>query len=875
MLSRFFNRFRNNRGLDAELADHLAQLKQERIDAGDPPEQAELYARRHLGNPALIHEDVYESTPLQPLETALRHASFALRTFRRNGSAYLFAIAILTLGIGMSVTMFSLVQAVLLKPLPFPDQDAIQVIWKQDQVAGVALVELAYPELGDLQALKAFDSVALMPTTLYGYGRVLDTGHGDPVQLEGTPVSHDFFRVLGVKPALGRDFTDADEQVNAAPVVVLSDHVWRKHFSADPAILGRQIRLNGAGVTVIGVTAPAIDFPRGVDIWLPLGVTPMKERRGATYLQAIARTRPGFSASAIQAQVASLFQRQARDYPQFYSNSQRAVVTPLPQYWTGSARIHLWISLGASLLLLIAACICASNLFLSRALARRREIATRTSLGAAPRHILAQFAVEGLTAAILAAVSGTLLAAALIRVLVLWAPADIPRLTEATLDPRGLAFALGTAALAALVCSFAPAWLITRLDLDALLREGGQRTAGSRTGKRLQRIFVMAQTAATVLLLSICVLLVVSYRAMLNTDVGFANRDTVTMNLALRGSELTAESRDAFYTRLLEKLHAVPGVTNAGAILLRPFEGNVGWDLRYEFDFEAGRHRNEELPSANYEVVTPGYLATVGTPLLEGRDFRLTDFDKAEPVVIISNALARQLRKSGHDPLGLRLRFGRRPDDVWWKVIGVAAEARYRRVTETGIDLYVNYLQTGIPTNYVVVRGTRPTQELVALVRQAAAEIDPRQAIAGTATLGDLIDRDTARHRFNMIVLVWFAACAVILAAAGVYSVITESLAVRTREIALKVALGAGRPRLLRELAGSALAFVVIGELLGLVAAAAAGRAATDLLYTVKPSDPLVLAAVFAFLFLVSTAAAIQPAWTAARRDPRAALQSD
>ncbi|MGC4053177.1 MAG: ABC transporter permease [Paludibaculum sp.] len=471
--------------------------------------------------------------------------------------------------------------------------------------------------------------------------------------------------------------------------------------------------------------------------------------------------------------------------------------------------------------------------------------------------------------------SGTLLATALIHLLKLWAPADIPRLTDATLDPRGLAFALATAALAALVCSFAPAWLITRLDLDALLREGGQRTAGSRTGKRLQRVFVTAQTAATVLLLSICVLLVVSYRAMLQTDVGFSNRDTVTLNLALRGDGFTPQSRDDFYTRLLEKLRASPGVTHAGAVLLRPFEGNVGWDLRYEFDFEAGRHRNEELPSANYEVITPGYLATVGTPLLEGRDFRLTDFGKAEPVVIISNALARQLRKSGHDPLGLRLRFGRRPDDVWWKVIGVAAEARYRRVTETGIDLYVNYLQSNVPTNYVVLRGSRPAHELVALVRQAAAEIDPRQAIAGTATLGELIEKDTARHRFNMILLLWFAACAVILAAAGVYSVITESLAVRTREIALKVALGAGRRRLLLEITGSALVFVVIGELLGLLAAIGAGRAAEDLLYTVTASDPRVLVSIFAFLFLVSAAAALKPAWTAAQSDPRSALQAD
>lgn len=871
----FFDRFRNNQGLDAELQDHLDQLTRERLEAGDTPAQAALYARRKLGNPTLIREDVYEASPFQPLEAALRHTRFALRTYRRHGAAYLFAIAILALGIAMSVTMFSLVQAVLLKPLPFPDQDAIQVVWKEDRAAGVPLVELAYPELGDLQALDTFQSVALMPTTLYGYGRVLDLGRGDPIQLEGTPVSHDFFRTLGIKPALGRDFTDADEQIHAAPVVILSDHVWRRHFDADPSILGRQIRLNGEGVTVIGVTAPAVDFPRGVDLWIPLGVTPARDRRGATYLQAIARLRPGATRDTAFHQVAALFQRQARDYPQFYSSVQAAVVTPLPRYFTGSARVHLWISLGASLLLLAAACVCAGNLFLSRALARRREIATRTSMGAAPRHILAQFAIEGLTAAVLAGAAGTALAATLIRALVAWAPADIPRLADAALDPLGLAFALGVSALAAFACSFTPAWLLTRLDLDALLREGGPRTAGSRAGARLQRLFVMAQAAATALLLALCVLLVTSYRAMLHTDVGFAHRDAVTMNLAVRGAQLTPEARDTFYTQLLQKLRDTPGVTSAAAVLLRPFEGNVGWDLRYEFDFESGRHRVEELPSANYEVVTPGYLATVGTPLLEGRDFRLTDTAQAEPAVIISANLARRLRQQGHDPLRARLRFGRRPDDSWWKVIGVAGEARYRRVTETGADVYVNYLQSNVPTNYLVLRGALPPAGLAALVRAKVAEVDPRQAVAGVSTLGDLIDRDTARHRFNMIVLVWFAVCAVILAAAGIYSVVTESLAVRSREIALKVALGAGRPRLLAELAGRALAFVVAGELAGLVAAVAAGRAAASLLYTVDAADPRILGSVFTFLFVVSAAAALQPSWRAAGRDPRPVLQSD
>jgi len=813
-------------------------------------------------------------------DAAARSLRRAFRTLSRDKPADRSAVPILALGIGMSVAMFSLVDAVLLRPLPFPRQQSIQVIWKTDPLAGTQVEELAYPELRDLQEnIPDFQYVALLPTSLYGYGRVMQAGKGEPVQVESAPVSHDFFRVLGVRPAMGRDFTSSDERVGAPPVVMVSDRVWREQLAADPHIIGRTISLNGQGHTVIGVLAPGVEFPRGAGLWVPLGVDRnVVENRRATFLQAIARTRPGGSQDGIAARLNALFTRLATDHPEAYSPSQRAVVTPLTEYWTGSARLHLWIMLGASLLLLAAALITSGNLFLSRTLSRRREIATRAALGAGRAHLMGQFAAEGLAAGVAAAAGGLLIAQWTVHWLVSWAPGDIPRLSDAALDWNSFGVAAGAAVLAALICAVLPGWLVTRMNLETVLREGGGRTSISRAGQRAQSAFLFGQAAVTVALLVMAVLLVRSYRSMMAADLGFANRDALSMNLSLRGPGLLAgqaydsRTRHAFYTRLLDRLREAPGVTSAAAVLLRPLEGAIGWDVAYQFEFETAGDPNRELPKANYEVVTPGYFQTVGTPLLEGREFSERDTEDGEGVAIISRTLAQRIRRAGYAAVGHRVRLGLGPAR-WLRVIGVCADARYRNVTQTGPDLFVPSLQATAPTNYVVIRGTRPPGELAALVRRTLAVLAPGQAVAGVATLGELIDRNTARHRFNMILLLWFGACAAVLAATGVYSAIVESVTVRRREIAIKTALGARRSRLVREMLSRALVFVLAGAVVGIGGAVALGALASGLLYDVSPRDPAILAPAFAFLFLVSLAAAMGPAWSAAGGDPTEALR--
>jgi predicted lysophospholipase L1 biosynthesis ABC-type transport system permease subunit len=370
-----------------------------------------------------------------------------------------------------------------------------------------------------------------------------------------------------------------------------------------------------------------------------------------------------------------------------------------------------------------------------------------------------------------------------------------------------------------------------------------------------------------------------SYRSMMSADIGFSNRDALSMNLQLRGPGMfsgqafDAKSRRAFYTQVLKRVREAPAVMSAAAVLIRPLEGTVGWDVPYEFEFEAGGKDNRVLPKANYEVVTQDYFKTVGTPLIEGRDFDDHDAEDGEPVTIISRALAQRMRVAGQSPLGSRLRLGLGPRR-WSKVVGVCSDARYRSITQRGVDIFVPYLQASQPTNYVVIRGTESAQDLAALVRRTLRDVDSNQAIAGVATIGELIDRNAARHRFNMLLLLLFGICAAILAATGVYSVIAESMAEREREIAIRTALGAQRLQLVRDMVYRTLVLVLIGELLGAFSVSTLSRVSFELFYGVSARDPLVLGLVAAFLFIASLGAALGPAWSAAGRDPKVSLRT-
>ena len=424
--------------------------------------------------------------------------------------------------------------------------------------------------------------------------------------------------------------------------------------------------------------------------------------------------------------------------------------------------------------------------------------------------------------------------------------------------------------LATLACVIGPALILQGKNLETMLREG-VRMAGSRTGRNLQSVFVFAQSALTVAILAVGLLLFLSYRAMLHADLGFAHRDTLTMNLALRGPGVKPDVRRRFYDELLDRLRASPEVTGAAAVLLRPFEGPIGWDTEYMFEFEAATRDPNKLTKANFEVITGRYFETVGTALSAGRDFNDHDTPTSERVAIISDSLARRIRAAGRDPILHRIQsFG-----AWRKIVGVTADARYRRVVQTADNVFVPSTQVNVPTNYLVLRGRVSSAELLSLVRKTLKQIDGSQAIAGEATLGQLIDRNTAGSRFNVSILILFAIGAVVLAAAGIHSVVRESVTIRAKEIALRIALGASRRRIVTQTARDTLVWVATGEVAGLAGAVLLGGATAGLLYGIAPADPIVLIAVAAFMFTIAAAASIVPAWIAASQDPRESLQND
>ncbi len=782
----------------------------------------------------------------------------------------------------MSVAMFSLVDAVLLRPLPFPEQESIYVIWKADPIAGDYVGELAYPELIDLQeSIRGFEHVAVLPTSLYGYARVLQTATAELVHLESAPVSHDFFKVLGVSPALGRDFTSSDERVGAPPVVVISDRTWRDHLGADPHVIGKTIRLNGQGHTVIGVMAPGVEFPLGAALWIPLGTRQsVVEGRRSTFLQAVGRTKPDYPAERVAADVNALFERLATEYPEAYSKSQRAVVTPLIDYWTGSARLHLLTMLGASILLLVASAISAGTLLLTRTVSRASEIATRLALGARKGQIAGELAAEGTVVGSAAAAGGLVVAGTAVWALLQWSPAEIPRLSEAALNLNAFCFAAGAGTFVALACSLAPGWAASQLRLEAAIREGSAASSmPGHTGKA-KSLFVFAQSAATAALLAVAVLLVLSYRAMISTDIGFAHRDVLTMDVTLRGPGLFPSqafdyyAKRSFYSRLLERLREEPGVVSAAGVLNRPLHGPIGWEAAYEFEFEAGGSPGRTLPKANFQVVTPDYFKTVGTPMLEGRDFNRHDSEESEPVVIISETLARHVRAAGHAPLGHRLRFSWNLSR-WRRVIGICADARYRDITRIGADVFMPSHQSGPATRHIAIRGDRPAHELATLAKRAVMELDPSQVVSGISTIGELVDRNAARHRFNMLLLIWFGAWAIVLSFSGVYSMISESVSSRRAEIAIKAALGAQRSRTVRNIVSRTVGCAAIGQVAGLVLVAVVGPLGSDLFFEVSVRDPVLLASVGAFLFVVSVGAAYLPAWIASGAEPRVSLGAE
>jgi putative ABC transport system permease protein len=790
----------------------------------------------------------------------VREFSQATRLMVRNPRFFLITILVLSLGIGMSTALFSVMYGVLLRPLPVQQQDRLVVGWKGDRSDVAHVGELSYPEFQDWQhQSSAFEKMAAMPTTVYGYGLAL-TGYGEPVELERTPVTAAFFTLLGAHPTLGRTFQEPDDRPGAEPTVVLHYSLWKNLFHADPSVIGKTVSLSGQGYTVIGVMAPDFDFPAGAQIWTPLGLDAQWMNRNATFLQIVGRIKPGISLPQARKDIARVMTHVAGQFPRYSEPGEFAVVTPLADYVFGSDKPAILLLWAASLLLLTIACINITSLLLARAIVREKEIAIRLALGATKRRLLRQFVSEGLVLSSAGVVAGCVVARILIALVHALAPPEIPRISSVNLNIFSLLFASFVSVAIAVGFGLAPTLLMMRRDVRDSLNEGGSRAAGSRRGAFLRKSLLVSEAMVTMLLLASAGMVVHNFYNLQRAELGFIPENVLTAQIRLTNAD--APQRKAFFTDLLSRLQSHSEVTAAGAVLLRPLEGNIGWDVQYQARgqdaYDAKRN-----PISNFEVITPDYFRAVGTPLLAGRYFTQDDRDPNQKVVIVSNSLARRNFGDVQRAIGRQIRLGCADaldqTSGWSTIIGVVADAQYRKLGITQEDIFVPLHQTNIPLRYVAIRTKVSPVSFAPVLSREVAAIDKILAVSKARTMEQLITDAKVGPRFSMLLFFMFGVFAIFLASVGVYGLVSDSVVQRRREIGIRMALGAQRRSVVYLVTQGEMSSVILGGFVGLVFSVGLAHVYAHLLYGLQGIDFRSVAAAFAVLFLVSLTTGIVP----------------
>lgn len=811
------------------------------------------------------------------MESVWQDLRYAVRMLRKRPSFSVLAVLMLALGIAANTAIFSVVHAVLLRPLPFAEQERLVVAWKKDTVAYNPLVEMAFAEFADWQAQsQSFERMAVMPTIVLGAGYVV-SGRGEPFQVESSKVSGGFFGLLGAKAALGRVFDERDDVLNGAKVVVLGDALWRTRFSADPNIVGQTLTLNDQNFTVIGVLPPQFDFPKGADLWIPFQTVVRAQtltNRGVSFLQVVGKLKAGVTLTQAEAELNAIIARIAREHPETKAEGQRVVIKPLTEYLFGNARPALWALLAATALLLLIGAANVAHLLLAQATGRRREFAVRAALGAGRWQIVRQLLCESGLLALCGGLAGIVLAYWLIDWLVWVAPADIPRIDSVKLNAIVLGFSLLVTLATAVLAGLVPALTASRINLNGTLCEGSTKLASGRSGKRLRAGLVVAEIAVTLVLLVGATLILRSFLNLSRVNLGFDTRNVLTMQLRLQGPKYgKPEARREFYRQLIERLEAQPGVVAASAVLMRPLDGEVGWETHFGMAGQTPEQVSQN-PVANLGVVSSHYFRTFGIPLKAGREFNEFDTADAPPVAIINETMARQLIAPGVNPVGQRIQLDpSNPEAPWQTIIGVAGDVRHRELEDVRYGIYRPNTQTGHGLNHFAVRTTSEAANFMPTVRRVIAEVDPTQVATSIATLEQQLAAHLARPRFNALLLNWLSALAVLLAAVGVYGVVAYSVAQRTGELGIRLALGAQRRDILRLILGENLKLVAAGIAFGLALALVLTRLLQRLLYGVSASDPLTLVGVTLLLVFVALLACWLPSRRAAKVDPLVALR--
>ena len=744
--------------------------------------------------------------------------------------------------------------------LPFAQEQRLVAGWKTSRTDPTRVIELSYPEFLQWQAQStSFESLAALPTTVYGYSYVL-TGRGDPVTIESARVTAEFFDVLGVRPLLGRTFTATDDREGAQPAVVLTHAFWANILGADPEAIGTGLTLTGVDFTVIGVLPAGFVFPRGVDVFAALGTWPGLASNRTVFLQVIGRLRRGVSREQATAELGGIVSRLEAPRPGSTTDDQMAALTPLRDHVLGNSQLVAALLFAGAVVLLLVAGVNLSGLQAARAARRGGEVALRLGLGASTRHLLRQFVAEGLVLAASGTILGIGLAVGILDAVTALAPEGIPRIASALLDGRSLLFAAGCLVAITLGIGCIPLMLVRNASIDALLRRSAASVGGSGRTARIGGALLTVEVTGTVVLLAIAGAVTVSFLNLRDADLGFDREGVLTAFVnPSRVRYADAAARRQFFRNVITRLEANAEVEAAGAALLRPLEGVIGWDLPYRLP---GQRPEDAAGNSimNLEVVTPTYFEAIGTPLLAGRGFAETDslyMSRAEPdpaappatesagelrppaaaaaaaavastverqplVAIVSESVAREMYGSPLDAVGQRFVGGRNAPRSY-RIVGVVADGRYRRVQEVSGDVFLPYTQTAIPLRYLVIRTSAGTAAARGMVRRALAAVDPEQPMSADLTTTELVERALSRERFQSALLLPFGLGSVLLAALGVFGMASDTANRRLRELALRRALGSSRGRVLAELLRTTLACVSTGLCAGVLLAIAAG----------------------------------------------------
>jgi predicted permease len=805
------------------------------------------------------------------MDTLRQDLVYALRRLAHAPGFSVVAVATLALGIGANSAIFSVINAALLRPLPYPEPERlvmVSAVWEGKPVV------ISPQNFLDLEAAaRSFEGLA----AITGGGITLG-GRGAPARVEGAGVGARFFDVLGARPFLGRGFLAGENEPGRTKVMVLGERLWRERFGADPALVGQTVQLNREAHVVVGIAPAHLRYPEGAELWTPLEYDAVfrSHSRGAWYLTVIGRLRPDVPIEAARQEVAIIAERLARQHPD-QNAGVGATVRPLHSALVGESRTALLVLLGAVGLVLLIACVNVANLLLARVAAREGELAVRVALGAGRRRLVRQLLTESVVLALLGGAAGVLLASATLGSILALQPEGVPRLAEVRLDRTVMLFAAALSVLTGLTFGLFPALATTGRPTAVTLREGSRGLLRG-SGQRLRGGLVVAQVALAMMLLAAAGLLIRSFDRLLRVDPGFRADSALTFRLGLPASAYGEEPRRvAFFAELLRRLEALPGVRSAGAVMGLPL-GGLSFTLSFEV---AGRPPlpPAQQPSMQMRVATPGYFRTMGIPLLRGRGLEPSDTADSKQVVVLSESAARRFF-AGEDPIGQRITIGwRRPEGrppAGGEVVGIVGDVR-----ELGLDqeqppeAYVPHAQLPAEGMDVVLRTSVDPLSLGPAVARAVAELDPELPVARVRTLEAIVARSVSEPRFYTVLLAAFAAMAVGLAALGIFGVMSYAVVQRSREIGIRVALGAHPGDVRRMVLGHALGLALAGVAIGLAGAAALSRVIRSLLFQVSPTDPATLAGVAAVLLAVALLASDLPARRATRVDPLDALRAE